>query len=117
MMREYDFRLARERKERERNRIEAEGVREYQDIVARTITDEYMRLRGIEATLALATSPNRKPVIVGGKDGLPLLLNTEGAASGALSGLSPAAGTGPTAALRRKPPTGAAPGRDRGGQE
>ena len=76
VMLEYDFRLARENKERERKRIEAEGIRDFQDVVARTITPEYLRLRGIEATMALATSPNSKTLIIGGKDGLPVILNT-----------------------------------------
>jgi len=76
-MLEYDFRIAREEKERERKKIEAEGIRTFQDIVARTITPEYLRLRGIEATIALSTSPNGKIVIIGGgKDGLPVILNT-----------------------------------------
>lgn len=76
-MLEYDFRIAREEKERERKKIEAEGIRTFQDIVARTITPEYLRLRGIEATIALSTSPNGKIIIIGGgKDGLPVILNT-----------------------------------------
>lgn len=75
-MLEYDFRIEREKKERERKKIEAEGVREFQDIVSHTITNEYLRLRGIEATMALATSNNSKMIIIGGKDGLPVILNT-----------------------------------------
>ena len=76
VMQEYDFRLLREEKERDRKRIEAEGVRDFQAIVARSITQEYLRLRGIEATTALATSPNAKTIVIGGRDGLPLILNT-----------------------------------------
>jgi regulator of protease activity HflC (stomatin/prohibitin superfamily) len=75
-MLEYDFRLAREEKEKQRKKIEAEGIREFQDIVAKTITEEYLRLRGIEATMSLATSKNSKTIIIGGKDGLPVILNT-----------------------------------------
>ncbi|WP_085584698.1 prohibitin family protein [Thalassospira mesophila] len=76
VMLEYDFRLAREEKEKQRKKIEAEGIREFQDIVAKTITPEYLRLRGIEATMALATSKNSKTIIIGGRDGLPVILNT-----------------------------------------
>ncbi|MBP2291304.1 prohibitin family protein [Azospirillum rugosum] len=76
IMQEYDFRIAREAKERERKRIEAEGIRDFQDIVARNITPEYLRLRGIEATRAFATSNNAKTIIIGGRDGLPVILNT-----------------------------------------
>ena len=75
-MMEYDFRIQREAKEAQRKRTEAEGIRDFQAIVAGTVTPEYLRLRGIEATKSLAESPNSKTVIIGGKDGLPLILNT-----------------------------------------
>ncbi|MEI8397336.1 MAG: prohibitin family protein [Rhodospirillaceae bacterium] len=80
-MLEYDFRIAREEKERERKKIEAEGIRFFQDTVASTITPEYLRLRGIEATNSFAASPNSKIIIIGGKDGLPVILNTAEAES------------------------------------
>lgn len=76
-MLEYDFRIAREEKERVRKRVEAEGIRDFQEVVSRNITPEYLRLRGIEATMALATSQNSKILVIGGgKDGLPVILNT-----------------------------------------
>jgi regulator of protease activity HflC (stomatin/prohibitin superfamily) len=75
MSHEYDFRLIREIKESERKRIEATGIREFQDIVSGGMTDSYLRWRGIEATTDLAKSPNSKIVVIGGgKDGLPLIL-------------------------------------------
>ena len=40
------------------------------------ITPEYLRLRGVEATRAFADSPNAKTIIMGGRDGLPVILNT-----------------------------------------
>ena len=76
IMEEYDFRIAREEKERVRKRIEAEGIRDFQKTVAYTITNEYLRLRGIEATRAFADSQNSKTIIIGGRDGLPVILNT-----------------------------------------
>jgi prohibitin 2 len=76
IMQEYDFRLARESKEAQRKRIEAEGIRDFQATVARNITPSYLRLRGIEATQVLANSPNAKMIIIGGRDGLPVILNT-----------------------------------------
>lgn len=76
IMQEYDFRVAREAKERDRKRIEAEGIRDFQEIVARNITPEYLRLRGVEATRAFADSPYAKTIIIGGRDGLPVILNT-----------------------------------------
>jgi regulator of protease activity HflC (stomatin/prohibitin superfamily) len=99
---EYDYRLLREAKEAERKRIEAHGIKEFQDIITPTITDAYLRWQGIQATLELARSPNTKIVVVGsGKDGLPIILNgLDGATPDTLA----AAGTGAPA----KPPTEAA---------
>jgi len=76
VMLEYDFRIEREELERQRKNIEAKGIREFQEIVSGTITDEYLRLRGIDATLAIASSNNSKIVVMGGPDGLPVILNT-----------------------------------------
>lgn len=75
----YEFRLALESKERQRKQIEAEGIRVFQEIVSPGITESYLRWRGIEATLQLSASNNAKVVIIGsGKDGLPIILNTQG---------------------------------------
>ena len=72
---EYEFRLEKETKEAARKRIEAEGVRDFQDIVSEGISDELLRWKGIEATQNLAQSPNTKIVVVGGgDDGLPIIL-------------------------------------------
>jgi prohibitin 2 len=72
---EYTFRVARERRESERKKVEAEGIREFQQIVSQGISDSYLRWRGIEATLQLAQSSNSKVVIIGGgKDGVPIIL-------------------------------------------
>ncbi|WP_420402307.1 prohibitin family protein [Nisaea sp.] len=73
----YNYRLQLEEKERQRKRIEAEGIRSFQEIVAPGITPSYLRWRGIEATLQLAQSNNAKVVIIGGENGLPIILNTE----------------------------------------
>jgi regulator of protease activity HflC (stomatin/prohibitin superfamily) len=72
---EYKFRVAREIRESERKKIEAEGISEFQRIVSEGISDSYLRWRGVEATLQLAQSSNSKTVIIGrGKDGLPIIL-------------------------------------------
>ncbi|WP_323798325.1 prohibitin family protein [Nisaea sp.] len=73
----YEFRLRLEEKERQRKRIEAEGIRSFQEIVAPGITESYLRWRGIEATLQLAQSNNSKVIVIGGADGLPIILNTD----------------------------------------
>lgn len=70
------FVLDRERQEAERKRIEAQGIADFQRIVAQGIDERLLRWKGIEATQALAASQNAKLVIVGGKDGLPLILNS-----------------------------------------
>jgi len=82
----YEFRIEMEQKERQRKRIEAEGIRNFQEIVAPGITDSYLRWRGIEATLKLAESDNAKVVIIGnGADGLPIILNTDSSQNAKLS--------------------------------
>src|SRR4051794_35161397 len=79
---EYKFRVAREIRESERKKIEAEGISEFQQIVSQGISDSYLRWRGIEATLQLAQSSNSKIVIVGsGKDGLPIIFGNTPATS------------------------------------
>jgi regulator of protease activity HflC (stomatin/prohibitin superfamily) len=75
---EWEFRKQREVMEAERKRQEALGIRDFQDIVSKGISDQYLRWRGIEATLKLAESPNSKIVIIGsGPQGLPIILGNE----------------------------------------
>lgn len=88
---EYKFRVEREKRESERKKIEAEGIREFQRVVSQGVSDSYLRWRGIEATLQLSQSTNSKVVIIGSaKDGLPLILGnmdapTEQGTAGAAS--------------------------------
>ncbi len=71
------FVLEREKQEAERKRIEARGIADFQQIVAQGISEQLLRWKGIEATEKLAASPNAKVVVIGaGKDGLPLILDT-----------------------------------------
>jgi regulator of protease activity HflC (stomatin/prohibitin superfamily) len=75
---EYKFRVEREKRESERKKIEAEGIRDFQQTVSQGISDSYLRWRGIEATLQLSQSTNAKTVIIGtGKDGLPVILGND----------------------------------------
>jgi len=72
---EYKFRVEREKRESERKKIEAEGIRDFQQTVSQGISESYLRWRGIEATLQLSQSTNSKVVLIGsGKDGLPIIL-------------------------------------------
>jgi prohibitin 1 len=69
------FILQKEKQEAERKRIEAQGIADFQKIVAQGISAQLLEWKGIEATEKLATSPNSKVVIVGNsKNGLPLVL-------------------------------------------
>lgn len=78
-MEAHTFRIQKEQKEAERKRIEALGIRNFQEIVSNGMSDSYLRWRGIEATLDLAKSPNAKVVVIGNaKNGLPLILNMDG---------------------------------------
>ena len=116
---EYKFRVERERRESERKKIEAEGIRDFQQTVSQGITESYLRWRGIEATLQLSQSTNAKVVVIGsGKDGLPIILgNVDTPAPRA--GSTPASGTdtatkesttaaGPAVPLEKTPAAGLA---------
>ncbi len=71
----YEFTIQKESLEAQRKRIEAEGEAEYQRIITQSLSPQFLRFKGIEATKELASSPNAKVVIVGsGKDGLPIIL-------------------------------------------
>jgi regulator of protease activity HflC (stomatin/prohibitin superfamily) len=71
------FVLDKERQEAERKQIEAQGIQDFQRIISQGPTEHLLRWKGIETTRALGESNNSKIIIVGGKDGLPLILNTE----------------------------------------
>jgi regulator of protease activity HflC (stomatin/prohibitin superfamily) len=69
------FRLQKETQEAQRKRIEAQGIRDFQQIVAQGISPQLLEWKGIEATESLAKSPNSKVVVIGNnKNGLPLIL-------------------------------------------
>jgi prohibitin 1 len=70
-----NFRLQKEKQEAERKRIEAAGIRDFQQIVAQGISPALLEWKGIEATEILAKSANTKVVVIGNpKNGLPLIL-------------------------------------------
>jgi regulator of protease activity HflC (stomatin/prohibitin superfamily) len=75
---QMEFVLAKEKKEAERKAVEAEGIRNFQQIVTQGITPSLLTWKRIEATEKLAMSNNTKMVIIGGKDGLPIILNAAG---------------------------------------
>src|SRR3982075_2538579 len=70
-----NFRLQKETQEAQRKRMQAAGVRDFQQIVAQGITPSLLEWKGIEATENLAKSANSKVVVIGNnKNGLPLIL-------------------------------------------
>lgn len=71
----YEFRIEKVRKEANRKRIEAEGIRDFQYIVSDGVTPSLLKWKGIEATEELAKSQNTKIIVIGsGEDGLPIIL-------------------------------------------
>jgi regulator of protease activity HflC (stomatin/prohibitin superfamily) len=102
LIQEYRYRVEREAQESRRKQIEANGIAAFQTTVSQGISDSYLRWRGIEATLALSQSPNSKIVVIGGKDGLPIILGNVD---------SPAAApTPPRKEAAAPPPTDTVPG-------
>jgi len=73
----YKFRLDKERSEAERKRIAAEGEARANQIINSSLTNNLLKMRGIEATTLLANSPNSKVIVIGsGDSGLPLILGS-----------------------------------------
>lgn len=71
LMLAYDYVIEKEKKEKIRRKIEAEGIKEFEAISGL----EILRWRGIEATQRLAESENAKVIIIGsGEDELPIIL-------------------------------------------
>jgi len=72
------FTIEKERLEADRKRIEAQGIADFQTIVAAGITPSYLKWKGIEATQKLAESPNSKIIMVGNSSGgMPVILSAD----------------------------------------
>jgi regulator of protease activity HflC (stomatin/prohibitin superfamily) len=81
---QYALIVEKEQQESERKRVEALGIRNFQEIISGGMSDAYLRWRGIEATLELARSENAKIVVIGNDKtgGLPLIsINGDGVAN------------------------------------
>jgi prohibitin 1 len=69
-----EFVLQREKQEAERKRVEAAGIKDFQDIVTQGISEKLLEWKGIEATMELVKSQNSKVIVVGNsRNGLPLI--------------------------------------------
>lgn len=75
----HEFIVQKEKKEADRKRIEAQGIRDHLNTIAQALPKgEILTWKGINATENLAHSNNAKIVLIGaGSNGLPLILNTD----------------------------------------
>jgi len=72
---EYEFKIAKAKKEAERKEIEAKGIAKFQRIVNQTITPQLLKWKGVEATQEISKSSNSKVIVIGNGDGdLPIIL-------------------------------------------
>jgi regulator of protease activity HflC (stomatin/prohibitin superfamily) len=105
----YVFKVQAARLEAERKEVEAGGIKKYQDIVNAGLTDNYLKIRGIEATLKLAESNNSKVVIFGSSpNGLPIVLSGDSASPTPTP--VPTSGPAPSSAPTGGPANGGPPG-------
>lgn len=74
---EYEFKLTKAQKEAERQTIDAEGKANANRILNASLTEKILQEKGINATLELAKSPNSKIIVIGDKDGMPLILGNQ----------------------------------------
>ncbi len=68
------FVLQKEKQEAERKRVEAQGIADYQKILSTGLSDKQLQYEMIKAQKEIATSPNAKVIIMGGKN-IPMILN------------------------------------------
>jgi len=69
------FVLQKEKQEAERKRVEAQGIADYQKIVATGLTDKQLQYESIKAQKELAASSNTKIIFMNGKGGAPIILS------------------------------------------
>lgn len=68
------FVLQQEEQEAQRKRIQAEGVRDAQNIISQGLDPMLLQFKAIEAFMELSKSPNAKVIITDGK-GLPMMID------------------------------------------
>jgi len=109
---EMQYRISRETQEKERKLIEAEGIRNYNEIVRSSLqsTDgndvtSLLKYRGIDATLELARSPNTKVIVVGASDRMPLIMDASTPPPGIGSFGSAFPSPSPSPSLAPSPPS------------
>jgi hypothetical protein len=108
----YVFKVQAARLEAERKEVEAGGIKKYQDIVNAGLTNNYLKIRGIEATLKLAESNNSKVVIFGSSpNGMPIILGGDSSGTSPTSPATSPSTASPSAAPSSNsgPPAGGRP--------
>ncbi|MEM9258165.1 MAG: prohibitin family protein [Bacteroidota bacterium] len=71
-----EFILQQTKQQAEQQRIQAEGTRDAQLIIAEGLTEEILRFKSIEAFLQLAQSTNAKVIVTGGGD-MPIMMTED----------------------------------------
>ena len=71
------FVLQKEKQEAERKRVEAQGISDYQRIIAESLSDRQLQYEQIKAMRELAGSQNSKIIVMPSKGGAPLLINAQ----------------------------------------
>jgi regulator of protease activity HflC (stomatin/prohibitin superfamily) len=71
------FVLQKERQEADRKRVEAQGIADYQNIIAQSLTDRQLQYEQIKAMKEMALSSNSKIIMMNGKGGAPVILDAK----------------------------------------
>jgi regulator of protease activity HflC (stomatin/prohibitin superfamily) len=72
----YQYRLEAEKLEAERKHTEAEGIKNFNELIDKSISPNILTWQGIQATVALSTSNNAKIVVIGTRSKeMPIILN------------------------------------------
>ncbi|HVC19702.1 MAG TPA: prohibitin family protein [Vicinamibacterales bacterium] len=88
------YRLEQTRQEAERRRLEAQGIKMYQQTLASSLTPQVLQYESIQAALALAKSNNSKIIVLGGGgsgsgSGFPFFFNMESPPKGGAAAKPP----------------------------
>ena len=102
----YKYILLEAQQEARRKTIEGEGIKAYQTLVNENMTQNFLRYEGIQATKELAGSSNAKVVVIGGKDGLPVILNADSPTGAGAPDAANTAKTPNQGAASKTPPQG-----------
>ena len=73
----HEYIVEKEKKEAQRKYIEAQGIRNKYQVILQALKDEkILHWEGIQATKDISKSDNAKVIIIGDKEGLPIIFNS-----------------------------------------